>query len=552
MRRAAIRDPLAVGAAAAFAVAGLAWLIHPWVPVEDLAIIELEIRRVTSHPPLAGAYSSLPFDHPGPAMFLVLWAPYELFGERSSALLAGTLWLNGAVAALALATARRLGGHLHAAMLGAGVAVWSLSDSRPLLLQPWNPYLGALPMVALVLLTWAMVERRAWALPLAVVLASWMTQAHIQFGPVALALTLGGGLTLGALALRSGSAGARRSLLRAGLLAVVLGVVMWTPVIIDVASHGGDSNPALVAEHYRHNDEPAIPRGEVVRIARSELSMTPTWAGGPLPYRVYDFPGASLFPALVPIAALVLLAAWRRQAWSEVRGIAVAGGALGVALLSLSGITGAIGPWYLIAAEGASITLAAAVATSAVRSASHLVRLHRLGPRADRWQPAARWTLTASAMVLLCVALSNLRQPYGEEVTAGVAEEVLPDLEARIGSAPVLIEARSGFGGWLQAALALQLDRAGHRTFATTTLDGKFPADMEAPPPEDTVRFVVVTDPPDSIVWRDGVEVVEDLSYPLSEGAMPLRVVIVQAPLGLGFISAQGPSASDAEPTGSN
>ena len=67
------------------------------------------------------------------------------------------------------------------ALLAIGIAIWSMSVDRPLLLQPWNPYVGALPTIAVVLLAWAMVERRTWALPVAVALGSWTIQAHIQY-----------------------------------------------------------------------------------------------------------------------------------------------------------------------------------------------------------------------------------------------------------------------------------------------------------------------------------------------------------------------------------
>ena len=58
-------DVVALGALAVFVVAGIAWLVHPWRPVEDLAITELIVRRVPTAFPLDGAYSSLPFRHPG-------------------------------------------------------------------------------------------------------------------------------------------------------------------------------------------------------------------------------------------------------------------------------------------------------------------------------------------------------------------------------------------------------------------------------------------------------------------------------------------------------
>ncbi|HRW36430.1 MAG: hypothetical protein KDB04_02390 [Acidimicrobiales bacterium] len=554
--RARVRaDAVALGALAVFVVAGLAWLLHPWHPVEDQAITELVVRRVTSSFPLDGAYSSLPFRHPGPALFLWLWWPYELFGQRSSALLAANLWFVGLSLAIALGTARRMGGALLALVVAIGIAIWSGANGLPLLLQPWNPYVGAVPAVALVLLTWAMVERRARALPIAVVLGSWMVQAHIQFGPlVAVLLAVGAGaLLVGAIVHRAD--GGLRRLRWPALWAVGLGLLLWSPVMVDVVANGGDSNPAAIRDHYASDDQPeTIGRRDVQGIVESQLSLRPTWAGGARPYRAYLAPVADPTPwGLLVLAAAVASAAARR-AWRELRGMAVGAVALLASFGALTRVSGPIGSWYLVAVEAMAIALTAIALTALLRGAVELARGVRRPPaRLERWAPAAAGVATVA---VLAVAASTLHLRGDEETSARIARSVLPAVEEAIDGRPVLLEARSGRGGWVQSALVLELDRRGDEVHAATTLEGKFPADIEADPPDDAVRLVVVTDPDPALDWNTGVEVVAERRYSLGDEGTPVHLVIVSAPLDEPFVTtfpaeaAGGSGAARDEPDG--
>lgn len=545
-------DAVALGALAVFVVAGVAWLVHPWHPVEDLAITELIVRRVPTSFPLDGAYSSLPFRHPGPALFLWLWWPYELFGERSSALLAANLWFVGLALAVALGTARRLGGHLLALLVAVGVAIWSGANGLPLLLQPWNPYVGAVPAVALVLLTWAMVEGRARALPIAVVLGSWMVQAHIQFGPLVAVLVGVGAVALAVAAVRGRHEGGLRRVRWPLLWAVVLGSLLWAPVAYDVIANGDESNPSAIADHYRGDDGPeTIDPRDWKGIVRSQLSFEPTWAGGPRPYRAYFAPVADPQPWALLVLAAAVAAAAARRAWRELRGMAVAGLALGTSFAALSQVSGPIGSWYLIAVEASAIVLAAIVLATLARTLAEPLRRavagRPAGPRLDRFAPIALGTATVLAVAW---AATGLQLRDDEETSAREARAVLPAVQEVIGDRPVLLEARSGKGGWIQSALVLELDRQGYEVHATTTLEGKFPADIEAEPPDDAVRLVVVTNPDPALDWNTGVEVVADRRYELGDQRTPIQVVIVSAPLDEPFVTtfaADGPTTGAAD-----
>ena len=545
LRRRARADIVPLLAFGVFFVAGLVWLLHPWHPVEDLAVTELMVRDVGAHPPLFGAYSSLPFHHPGPLLFLYLWVPYELFGEHSSALLAATIWFNGAVLAVVLGLARRLGGRTLPVLVAGGVLLWARAGGLPRFLQPWNPYVGALPMVALVFLAWALAERRAWALPVAVAVASWAVQAHIQFGPTAAVLGLGGAT---ALVVRTGRADgwpSLRRLVRPMVVAAGVGVVLWLPAIADLVVHGRASNPAAIVRYYRGPQPAGVDRADIVSVLRSELSFHPSWSGGPRPYHLLLSPVARMVPlAIVPIL-LALVLAWRRKAATELRGLAVGGAALASAMLALTRVTGKnLSSWYLISVEATALSFSAIVAWSLLASArwalaGPMARWHR-PTWAGRLASVARPLAAAMTVALVAGTVLSFHRVHAEEVSARVADRMLPAVEASIPArTPVLVEATSGLGGWVQSALVLQLDRAGYDTFAKTTIVDKFPRSMSRPPPEETVRFVVVTNPKPGARWVPGVHVVAEARYRLSPHEPPMHVVVVSAPLDGVFLTVQ-------------
>lgn len=540
--RRARADAVPLAAFGVFFVAGCSWLAHAWHPVEDLAITELMVRQIPHHTPLSGAYSSLPFHHPGPLLFWYLWGPYELFGQRSSALAAATIWFNGAVLAVVLAVARRLGGPVLAVLAAGAVLLWSAEVGLPRLWEPWNPYVGALPMVAIVLLTWAMLERQAWALPLAVALATWCAQAHIQFVPVAIPLV---GLGLVALVVREwrtdGRAGLR-ALRGPVAIAAGLGALLWLPVLADVIVHGHASNPAAIGRYYLHGPRQVRdidPRDEWW-VLRSALSLHPMWAGGPRAFHLYLVPTAKELPLALLFDVLAVAGAWRRRAARELRGIAVGVVALALAMVALAQVTGPnLAEWYLISVDATALALDVLVAASLVATIRWLLgdRLARVPARVGAAAPTVAGLATIALVVATTLSFHRLNS---EQVSARVADRILPKLEARVpASRAVLVEGRNGLGGWVQASMALQLDKAGYDTYARGALVGKFPPAMEAAPPDGTVRFIVLTDPT-SERWLPGVHVVARVRYGLEPTDPPFEVVVVEAPLHAVYLTADG------------
>ena len=174
----------AVGPVVVMLVAGAALLSTTWSPVGDYALAEIIVRHATAHPPLFGPYSATrPYHHPLPLGYALVWGPYELFGRRSSAQLAATVWFNGLLLGLIVwLTARRRALGLGLALL-AGIALFATNSAPGHLSIPWNPFLGFVPTIALAVATWRCALGDRWSLPLVAGLATWSAGVHIAYAP---------------------------------------------------------------------------------------------------------------------------------------------------------------------------------------------------------------------------------------------------------------------------------------------------------------------------------------------------------------------------------
>ena len=127
-----------------------------WLSFSDWALIELRTRDVGSKDTaLVGPYSRYGWNHPGPLLFYALALPYRLLGAQGKGLLLGSLLVNTAsLAAIGVVCWRR--GRALGLVLGGAVVLLLVRALRPdLLVDPWNPYVIVLPMLAVVALCWA-------------------------------------------------------------------------------------------------------------------------------------------------------------------------------------------------------------------------------------------------------------------------------------------------------------------------------------------------------------------------------------------------------------
>jgi hypothetical protein len=318
----------------------------------DIGLTELRTLDVGRHPVLLGPYSRVGWNHPGPALFYALALPYRLAGSHSVGLAVGALLINVlAITGIAL-VARRVAGLPCMLVTLVGCAVLVRSLGPVFLRNPWNPYIAVLPFGLLVYLTWAMTCGAAWALPIGVGVASFCVQTHVGYAPLAAPLLVWGAASLVVRASRvrreAGDERKRRyhALIRAGVVAVVVLIVMWLPAIIQqfVDSPG---NLTEVVRYFRHPNDPTHSLTQGYRVVSGQFELTPQWLTGHLdvipfsgePYLLYSAP----LPLLLIPLAIALVAFWRWRCSKATRLGVVLLVALIVGLFSVARI---VGPAY--------------------------------------------------------------------------------------------------------------------------------------------------------------------------------------------------------------
>jgi hypothetical protein len=188
-------------------------------PTGDMALTELLTRDVgTGNSPLIGPFSRDGWHHPGPTAFYVFALPYRLLGSTSTAMNVAALVVNGLSVAAMAWLARRRGGTplVLVTLVGCALVMRTLGPDQ--LRLPWNPFVTVMPYGVLLFLTWSLLCRDRWALPAAVVVTTYLAQAHIGYVALALPLLAFGTvwLLVGTLADRRRSAGSARGATPAG------------------------------------------------------------------------------------------------------------------------------------------------------------------------------------------------------------------------------------------------------------------------------------------------------------------------------------------------
>jgi hypothetical protein len=250
-----------------------------WYPLLDLAQTELRVRDVGGrHSPLVGLVGRINAygvdgSHPGPLSFWSLAPVYRLLGSSAYSLLVATVVLNVTAIGLSLWVAVRQGGARLALVVAAIMAVLLHVYGTNTLTEPWNPYMPVLWWFLTVLAVWAVLCDDLAMLPVAVFAASFCMQTHVSY------LGLIGGLVgLGLVALvvrivrvRHDRAALRR-LLGWSAVAIVLGVVLWTPPLIDQLTHD-PGNAAIVIKNFREPDTGPIGLSRGAEVFGTHLNL---------------------------------------------------------------------------------------------------------------------------------------------------------------------------------------------------------------------------------------------------------------------------------------
>ena len=365
-RRPVPSDPWLTGLA--FAVVGVPFAIalvrlatastaHLALP-DDLALIDLHVRRALVWKQQLGVFDHNNWNHPGPAYFYLVSLVYRLLGSSERSLFVGATLLNGLAATACVAVVRRRTtaartlwaavwvAVLVAVLAAAGPAVTTYSESvLGALVSPWNPTVVLVPLLLLVLLCAGAVDRSATSLVGALAVGTYVVQTDISTGPLVVALVGGAGVTWvvtavvdrrartavtsatgdgpdGSPAAASGSSGRGGRGGRATALVLVLAgsaavVLMWLPPFVQqVTNHPG--NVTLIARFYGdgHPGQTlsgsmwAVAAGMGVLLVGPSEVMTTILGGTP----AHAGPVVAVSLATVGLAVVTAVAGVRRRA----------------------------------------------------------------------------------------------------------------------------------------------------------------------------------------------------------------------------------------------
>jgi hypothetical protein len=443
--------PLVVSAIAlAFAVGG------DYRPPGDIAIVEMTTRAVGDHWPLVGNHSRDGWHHPGPAMLYVLALPYRLLGSTTIALPVGALAINGASVAGMAVVARRRGGTplMLITLLGCALVMRSFGPEQ--LRVPWHAWVTVLPYGLLVFLTWALACGDRWALPVAVLVGSFVAQTHV--GYVALALPL---VAFGAAWLLASH---RRDLARLrapSLCALGVAVLAWLPPIIDQLTHD-PGNATVLVRWFREggiNGEESHTLLEGWRVVSAQYAPAPEWLVGTRPVNLILEPiyvSDAVVPVLLAVVALAVAVLGRRRVSQSGQLVAV------WAVASVVGIVATprtLGPLYAYRfgwARMLGMVAGVIVAWAGWRAVT------------ERRPALGRRVLTPIAVVGIAVlavvgSVAHVRAGVPQERDSATISELAPSVLAAVppGDGEVVVEGLGLLEVSYASGLVLQLERHG-------------------------------------------------------------------------------------------
>jgi hypothetical protein len=300
-----------------------------WEPTDDNAIIATRAYDVlTGHTPLVGQYSEAGYligrttRDLGPMLYWLLALPVRLAHPWAMAVTMGAVNFLCVIATVALA--RRRGGLPLMLATAVAIPVMSMSLAAETFHDIWNPAAALFPFLLLIFLCWSVACGDVALLPLAVLLASFVVQAHLGY----LAPTAG----MLAIALVGLAFGGRRRVPWV-LVALLVAIVCWEPAIIDeVTGHPGNLT-LVVRTATAHTPTLGTRVGE--NAVMRALGLRPWWLIDPATRwdRKYDVVAAqSPLRAATTIALLAALAAVAVAGAVRRRRDLAAAGAIGLVL----------------------------------------------------------------------------------------------------------------------------------------------------------------------------------------------------------------------------
>ncbi|MBA3264672.1 MAG: hypothetical protein H0T69_19830, partial [Thermoleophilaceae bacterium] len=277
---------LAAGFAAAlpFIVSAAHAIAVDWTPYGDDAVIAARSLDVfTGNSPLVGQWTSglsevlaLDVYTPGPPLYWLLALPARFLAPEWMAATMGLV--NAACAIGAVALAHRRGGR--PLMFATAIAIPVMLASLPAesYSDVWNPSVPLPPLMLLVFLAWSLGCCEYRLLPLTVLVASFVAETHLSYVAPTLAATAVGLVGL-VVCLRSRGRDERGPVWRWVVAAVLVGVVLWAPPLIDEATNS-PGNLALL-RIAATTGEPKLGIEAGGRAVVHTVGILPWWLQGP-------------------------------------------------------------------------------------------------------------------------------------------------------------------------------------------------------------------------------------------------------------------------------
>ena len=428
---------------------------------DDLALIDLHTRRALNFRQQLGVFDHNGWSHPGPAYYYYQSVVYRLFGNRATSLFLGSCLLSGGSALCALWVVRRRSTPVRTLFV-AGTLCWlgilltehslaALTYSEgPLgaLVSPWNPMVVILPLILLAVLVAASVDGSVLCALASTVVATFVVQANISSGPLALAMVLVG-IFGGAAAVWRGDIRPLRWhtwALGAGLITLL--VVMWIPPLMEEVS-GHPGNLTMIWRFFTagHPGQPlSAGLWTLVSVGASSVvgpsQVMGSLLGGRPPHAVI---GIFVLLASMVFALISAGLGWRQRRWFAFGlGIVASIGMLAL-LLSVLHVVGFI--FGYLAMWGVVVPFVSVLAIAMLKTPSIIRR-----PRAGRVARASIAVAAIACSVAFCFSAGSL--PAASEA-----------------SDPVVVRMAALVTPHLDRAQVVEVDDAGAGTKATQLLD---------------------------------------------------------------------------------
>lgn len=396
---------------------------HTWFPIADLAQTELRIRDVGGrHTPLMGLAGRIgdyadAGSHPGPLSFWLMAPTYRLLGSTAWAFQVSAAVLHLAAFALALWLAARRRSTTLVLAVAAGLAALTRFYGLPVLFEGWNPYLPVSWWVVFLLAVWAVLDDDLAALPIAILAGSICAQTHLPY------VGLVGGLVVALVAVaaiawwrgRPAEPEERRRRIRWVGGSVLLGLLLWTPPLVEQVT--GTGNLGKVIDTLRHPTDAPSGVAEGLKALFGNLDPFGLVAGH---LDLSNTPRGSAVPGLLLVLVWVAVAviALRLRDRLLIAGHAVVAGALALAIVSATRVTGTL--WFYLFLWARGLTVVVLVVTAAT-----LVAALR------RWRPATAPGLAVAAPLVALAVLVGSVGAATADATDGARSE--PRLTAALG-----------------------------------------------------------------------------------------------------------------------